>query len=252
MTSESSWSTPRPCRNEACPYGRPDSPAFTGFGTEIPTLCVRCEADEVAAEAEAELEARQENAWTELRRGVGEPILSWSLETYDDGDAARAEAARDAMVWMHVVLAGEPCDLYLWGKVGGGKTGLAWSVARELAQVHGVPGAFVVWRDVLAQLRESFDGGPGPDMRRLRRVPVLVLDDVGAEKPTEWASEQLAGLVDHRNGRLWTIYTSNYALSALLERLARDDEVVGKRIVSRIAQGARRIQLEAADRRLAR
>jgi len=239
-----------PCRNKACPYGRPDTPAFVGFGSEIPSLCAGCQADDTAAEESAELEARQANAWAELRRGVREPLLSWTLESYDDGDADRAAAARDAMVWAHRVIAGQPIDLYLWGSVGAGKSGLAWSIARELAEVHGVPAAFVVWRDALAQLREMFDGGPGPDMRRLRRVPLLVLDDIGAEKPTEWASEQLAGLVENRNGRLWTIYTSNYAPSALLERLARDDEVIGKRIVSRIQQAAVRIHLDGADRRL--
>jgi DNA replication protein DnaC len=219
--------------------------AFTGFNVVIPMLCEGCITDALAIEAELELEARRAAAWTELRTGVREPILSWSFDTYGDLD----EDARAVVAWMHLPVAGEPRDLYLWGRVGSGKTGLAWSVARELATVHGVPGAFVVWRDVLGELRSSFDGGTGPNMRRLRQVPVLILDDVGAEKPSEWASEQLAGIVDSRNGRLWTIYTSNYPLSALVTRFAAGDAIIGERIVSRIAQGATGIHLDGPDRR---
>jgi DNA replication protein DnaC len=79
---------------------------------------------------------------------------------------------------------------------------------------------------------------------------LIVLDDVGAERPTEFALETLALIVEHNHVRgTPMIVTTNYSPSALAQRLGQDDPVLGQRIVSRLIEGALRIKLDRADLR---
>jgi DNA replication protein DnaC len=175
---------------------------------------------------------------------------AWSFATYPtDPEARRAVAI--ARRWM----AGDRLDganLILVGAVGAGKTGLAWSVLRELVD-DGESGPFVNARDLLAELRDSYRTGNAPGLYgRALRVGVLVLDDLGAERPTAWAVEQFARLIDHRYTHLTpTILTSNLEPDALLRHLAVDgDAANGQRIISRICDGATQLRIAAGDRRL--
>ena len=66
-------------------------------------------------------------------------------------------------------------------------------------------------------------------LEQLENVPLLIVDDLGIEKGTEWEMYMLYGLVNNRSRELrTTIYTSNYSLEKLAEKIQND------RIVSRI------------------
>lgn len=149
---------------------------------------------------------------------------------------------------------------------------LAWSLARQLVEeaVHffhatplerrptepDAPALFLPWRPLLADLRDSYrradlaDGDPAEILDRARTVPVLVLDDVGSERPTPFAVDALATLVEHRwLGNRPLIVTSNYGTKDLAARLARDEPVVGQRIVSRLVDGAAAFRFQGSNRR---
>jgi DNA replication protein DnaC len=77
----------------------------------------------------------------------------------------------------------------------------------------------------------------------LTKIPVLILDDLGAEKASEWVAETLYILIDDRYGNMKpTVFTSNYSPSELAERL-------GDRIVSRIMEMCRIIEIKTSDKR---
>jgi DNA replication protein DnaC len=84
------------------------------------------------------------------------------------------------------------------------------------------------------------------------QVYTLVLDDLGAERPTAFVLERLYRLVNHRlEHDLPTIITTNFAEPALLAaRLGHEDEVIGERIVSRLRGGCEWFQMDGADRRV--
>lgn len=218
---------------------------------EVPVLCQPCQAEvereEAARDAARRLDMQLDRAGRDAR------MTDWSFETYPT-DAAGIAAAKIAVEWLAAYRAGARANLILHGGVGGGKTGLAWCLVRELIEVDGVDAMLVNWRELLAELRQSYadrHAGQPTDYMRVHRVPVLALDDVGAERPTDWAREELASVVEQRYARqLPTVFTSNYPPSGLADRIGHDDPVIGQRIVSRLTEGAVKHEIKVRDRRL--
>lgn len=93
--------------------------------------------------------------------------------------------------------------LLLTGNIGNGKTHLACAVLRELWQRHGIVGA--VWNmvDLLERYKATFDDERAMETaydidQSLGRVPVLVLDDFGAQQDTAWSRRLSYGVINHR------------------------------------------------------
>lgn len=102
--------------------------------------------------------------------------------------------------------------LFFTGRYGTGKTHLAAAIA-NYALEKGEDVIFQPVPDLLDQLRMSY-GNTGESFEdrfeRIRSVPLLVLDDLGAQSPTAWAEEKLYQIVNYRYvNKLPTVITSN-------------------------------------------
>lgn len=221
-------------------------------GIEVVEHCPPCQTE---ADDRMEAEERQERVAALIRMaGVDEGHLwnDWSLDTYPTDEAGR-EAIMFARGWLDRYRAGRRENVLLFGPTGGGKTGLAWAAIRDLMEHDLVRCKIKTFREALEILKDSFrHSEPTREMINLKRVPVLVLDDLGSEKPTEFARVELLGLVDFRHlNRLPTWYTSNYLPGELAKRLGHDEEIIGKRILSRMVAGnAPQFRMDVKDRRL--
>ncbi len=115
--------------------------------------------------------------------------------------------------------------LVIAGNYGCGKTHLAAAIANDRVEMgHQV--LFVTAPDLLDHLRRAFapDSGEGESytirFEEVRDVPLLILDDLGIESPTPWATEKLYQILNHRyNARLPTVITTNHSLEELEMRL---------------------------------
>jgi DNA replication protein DnaC len=140
--------------------------------------------------------------------------------------------------------------LWLYGDVGTGKTTLAM-LASKAALDHGLTVAIYSLPHLLAEIRDTYDADPGERsymdfFRRLVSVDLLHLEDLGAEKRTDWVLEQLYSLVNERyeeNRSL--IVTTNLDFGEL-------ENQIGTRTVSRIVEMCGDpLYLYGEDRRIA-
>jgi DNA replication protein DnaC len=146
-----------------------------------------------------------------------------------------------------------------------GKTHLAAGILRRLIQERGVRGLFCDYRELLKSIQNSYNSEVRTtELELLKPVfaaEVLVLDDLGAQKPNEWVWDTVALILNTRyNDRLTTIITTNYpdlpagagakfdrtgAKAAVLEDTLGDR--IGDRMRSRLAEMCVRVEMQGDD-----
>lgn len=123
-----------------------------------------------------------------------------------------------------------PGNFVITGPVASGKTYEANAIARELLGTDYVPVTMITVADMIETMKPNGDGAM--DEGQFKVAPVLVLDDLGAERLTEFAEERLRGVLDYRmNHRFPTIFTSNLKPPQIRERYEA-------RLFRRIAEGS--------------
>jgi DNA replication protein DnaC len=139
--------------------------------------------------------------------------------------------------------------LWIQGSVGTGKTTLAMLVSRKAIEA-GFTAAIYSLPRLLARIRRTYDGEAGQlsylqFFERLTSVDLLQIDDLGAEKRSDWVLEQLYAIVDER-------YASNRSI-VVTTNLDVDqlEEQIGERTVSRLAEICEVLRLHGADHRYA-
>jgi DNA replication protein DnaC len=144
--------------------------------------------------------------------------------------------------------------LFLEGQPGVGKTHLAVAVLKHAIESTGARGLFYDTRDLLRVIRSTYDPSIRTTeleiLRPVMQVDLLVLDDLGAEKTSEWVEETMNLIVNTRyNERRLSIFTSNYAdipddtdPNSLLFR-------IGHRMRSRLHEMCEFVVMDGADYR---
>lgn len=147
-------------------------------------------------------------------------------------------------------------SLLLWGGTGTGKTHQAYGAIRALTAA----GCGVRWNattaaDLYGELRPGQGADPELVLRRITRVPLLLLDDLGAAKCSEWTEEITFRLLNWRcQNRLPTLITSNLPPVRTTgtdpkQPVLRDR--IGDRILSRLSGMCQPLEFDGPDRRFA-
>lgn len=135
-------------------------------------------------------------------------------------------------------------SLLLLGPTGTGKTHQAYGLLRYLAPT-GITWGWTATSsaDLYAALRPRAGVDSETEFRRFAHARLLVLDDLGAAKSSEWTEEINFRLINHRyENQLPTILTSNVLPKELLDR-------VGDRVSSRLIEMCDRVVIKGGDRR---
>src|SRR6516165_8480657 len=109
----------------------------------------------------------------------------------------------------------EKTGLMFIGPIGTGKTHLAVGIIQELVRSKGVPCRFSDYRELLKEIQNSYNPSvQTSELEILRPVfdaEVLVLDELGAVKPTEWVFDTVSHILNSRyNEKKTTIITTNF------------------------------------------
>ncbi len=143
--------------------------------------------------------------------------------------------------------------LYLYGSFGSGKTYLIAALFNELAKKK-VESAIVYFPELLRKLKTSFLES-NELFERVKKAPLLLLDDIGAENMTPWARDEILGsILQYRmQSHLPTFFTSNFNLEQLEKHLSMTtsgvDQVKARRIIERIKQLSIEQDLISSNRR---
>ncbi|HEY7351257.1 MAG TPA: ATP-binding protein [Terriglobales bacterium] len=186
-----------------------------------------------------------------------------------DGPHRHLAAARMAACKFAEDYPVDRTGLLLIGSIGVGKTHLAAGIIKELVLSKGIPCLFYDYRELLKQIQNSYnDSVKATELDVLRpvfEIELLVLDELGAVKPTEWVWDTVSLILNTRyNDNRTTIITTNFPDLAERERRgyirASDREAanyaasqdtlgdrIGERMRSRLHEMCRIVKMEGAD-----
>jgi DNA replication protein DnaC len=184
-------------------------------------------------------------------------------EIYHGADRSLTQALHTARKFVEtypVDTAGK--GLLFTGSIGVGKTHLAVGVLRRLVQERGARGLFCDYRELLKNIQNSYNPQVHTtELELLKPVfaaEVLVLDDIGAQKPNEWVWDTVAMILNTRyNDKQTTIITTNYpnlpaggGAQTDAERAAREQTLgdrIGDRMRSRLAEMCITVEMTGKD-----
>jgi len=113
--------------------------------------------------------------------------------------------------------------LLITGNYGTGKTHLAAAISNQLIR-EGIPVICMTMIDLLARIKQTFDRNDEATeteiMKIYEEVPLLVIDDIGSEQPTEWGSTKIFSIINARyEAYMPVIVTTNYTGDELIRRM---------------------------------
>lgn len=219
---------------------------FEGRVVTVRSEPVRCDCEKAQAywaeqdakeKAEKERKAKIEKE-RKRRESAGLPIGQIpSFRTYVTDTDGRREALKKVQEW-----AQNPTkNLVLEGSNHTGKTHLITAATNELSR-RGIYVRMTLISTIYSTIKEAYDrGAPEYLYKEIYTKPdILVIDDLGKERVTDWTVSTLFDLIDarYRNGKV-TAITTNYNRKSLVEKLTVDGDVSkAKAIVCRIYGGA--------------
>ena len=178
-----------------------------------------------------------------------------TLDSYEHSFGGAHRSLSRAYAAARKFVGGYPLEtdgtgLLLTGSIGVGKTHLAVGMLQSLIAERGASGLFYDYRELLKEVQNSYNANvAATELEVLKPVfaaEVLVLDEIGASKPTEWVWDTVAHILNSRyNDRRTTILTTNYAnlpplgtpgaeTPAAMARSTMREETLGDRIGERM------------------
>lgn len=218
----------------------------TAFDKTFYPKCL-CEC-EIEREAKAKEEAEKRDLMERIKRyrKMGFPESQMQYWTFENDDQSRPKLTEMAKRYVNNFnkFYGEGKGLLLHGDVGTGKTYIACMIANALID-QGYPVLVTNFARILNTLQSTFEKQEYLDS--LNQFKLLVIDDLGVERDTGFAKEQVFNIIDsrYRAGKPMII-TTNLSM----QKLATETELSDKRVYDRIIERCFPVEVSGESRRV--
>ena len=163
----------------------------------------------------------------------------------DDGRDAKTMNMARRYVERFDKIERENVGLLLWGNTGNGKIFIAVSIANALID-KGVPVLMTSFPRILATVQGMYQDGRQAYLDELRNYRLLIIDDLGAERQSEYAMELVYSVIDARaNARRPLIITTNHSLG----EMQKAQNIAYQRIYDRVLAMCVPVQYKGESRR---
>lgn len=213
------------------------------------TRTVRCACEcSVALNAKEAEEKRKRDRlqYLDSMRRTGFPdveMRKWTFAESDHADPKTENVARKYAANFNAMRE-KGIGLLLCGTVGTGKSFLAASIANALID-QGTPCLMTNFSRIISRISEKF-GGDQKYLDNLNRFDLLIIDDLGAERDTEFTWEKVMDVIDARyRAGLPLIITTNLSM----RQLSDQSDVRRQRVYSRLREMCVFLEVKGADRR---
>ena len=190
--------------------------------------------NKVTAAKELELAHIEDIDCSDLKRA---DAIKWILKFYENYDVSKKMKG-----------------LYLHGNFGCGKTYLIASLFNDLKKNKKVSSEIVYFPEALRILKDDWNLF-NAKINYYQSVDLLLIDDIGAEKVSEWGRDEVLGTIlqSRMNNNMPTFFTSNLTIEELERHLASsknsEDYVKARRIIERIKQLTENLEMVSINRR---
>lgn len=224
----------------------PKQGKYTVGGKTIkPLILCKC-GQEAYEKEEAEKKAKERELYIERLRHSGiqdEKLLECSFDVDDSPQTSQSQAFRRYVEkWSEITE--KNIGLLLFGGVGTGKSFYGGCIANEIISRYTTPVIVTSIPRILNNLFGAED--KNKYISRLASIPLLIIDDLGAERETDYALEQIYSVIDERyKANKPLIVTTNLTF----EELKNPSDIRYKRIYDRIIEMCIPFNLSGASRR---
>lgn len=228
------------CHSEKeCILTKPD-------GTTKTVHCA-CKCSVAQHEKEAEEKRKRDRMqYLDSMRRTGFPdaeMREWTFAKSDHTDQRNENIARKYVANFDAMRK-QGTGLLLCGQVGTGKSFLAACIANELIN-QGTPCLMTNFSRIISRVSEKF-GGDQKYLDDLNRFDLLIIDDLGAERDTEFTWEKVMNVIDARyRAGLPLIITTNFEPKDFADR----GDIRRQRVFSRLKEMCILLEIKGTDRR---
>lgn len=203
---------------------------------------------------EQQQELQEKISRIKKQSGIAKKFLGCTFDSYKANNSNNEQIKADLYEYAKN-FKGQTMGFYIHGDIGTGKTHIASAIANHLLN-QGTAVICMNERQLLGKIKQSFETSRHYDsesqvLKTYETTPLLIIDDMGKERATEWSIATIYAIIDSRyEADKPIIITSNYNMQELVKRLTpAGDDTTARAIIDRLMEMTQTVNVKGESYR---